>query len=62
MFPELMDLMLGLLHQECVLTVPKVYQGGGLTAGQQRKMMGYQEKEDPERPGRWDGDVVMGDC
>lgn len=53
-----MDLALGMLHRECVLTVPVVFvlrdeaSGAELTPGQQRRLMGFKELDNPDRPGK----------
>jgi hypothetical protein len=58
MFPELMELAVGMLHKECILTVPLAFvvkdegTGAELTPGQYRRLMKYKELDDPEKPGR----------
>jgi hypothetical protein len=57
LLPELMELTVGLLHKECILTVPLAFvlkdegSGAELTPGQYRRLMRYKELEDPDKPG-----------
>ncbi|KAJ9507996.1 hypothetical protein QJQ45_021330, partial [Haematococcus lacustris] len=50
-FPDLMALTLGLLHRQCVLTVPRAFlmedpaSGARITAAQHHRLMGYEEVE-----------------
>lgn len=60
-FPTLMDILLGLLHRELVVSLPISFVlhdnnggaggAGGLTPAQHRRLMGFKEIDDPNASG-----------